>query len=449
MGFFLIFFPGEEDTIPNKNTIFSSPSSSTSSYLPISLYKQTNSPHLLTKPQSILSICALLVLFSLLIFTVSKLEPNSNLITTYPKKQPSLAQFNRPKKARFAHALQGMGTLYRRGTRGMNDLIICHVIESVGVNELGFFIRLFYRSSLSSKSDLLFIFGSGESVKFDSVVRRETDSFDSFLTRFDGSSGGDLEVSFDPTPFVNMMGKKEGRGRDSEGTILWGKRRKSFENFKNGTELTRLSYGSVVGFEVDELDPENSLAGFLEHVPMELRRWACYTMLLGRTRRNFKHVMLVDVKEVLLLGDPLGRVRNWSPESVCLMNSDKTQLVGKSKTPVVTTSIIMGGARGVRRLANVMVMEIVRTTMQHKKKRTVSESDILSRLVENDFFLKSIKLVVSTESIPDVSSVNTVGLWSKSNYTMVRGAHGNLHFHADFMRHVCSFPLDSSVYSDC
>src|SRR5581483_4724196 len=40
--------------------------------------------------------------------------------------------------------------------------------------------------------------------------------------------------------------------------------------------------------------------------------YTCYPMILGRVRRNFKHVMLVDVNKVLLLGDPLGRVKNAS-----------------------------------------------------------------------------------------------------------------------------------------
>ncbi|KAJ7942440.1 Transmembrane protein, partial [Quillaja saponaria] len=90
-----------------------------------------------------------------------------------------------------------------------------------------------------------------------------------------------------------------------EPETLWGKRNRS--NYSDSdvgeretSDATRLTYGSVLSFDATELDPENSLAGFLEYVPMSLRRWACYPMLLGRVRRNFKHVMLVDVKNLMV-----------------------------------------------------------------------------------------------------------------------------------------------------
>ncbi|KAF3557239.1 hypothetical protein F2Q69_00014890, partial [Brassica cretica] len=57
---------------------------------------------------------------------------------------------------------------------------------------------------------------------------------------------------------------------------------------KNQTPLDELTHGS--GFDFPELDQENSLSGFMDHVLITLRRWA-YPMLLGRLRRNFKHVM--------------------------------------------------------------------------------------------------------------------------------------------------------------
>ncbi|XVF56158.1 hypothetical protein PTKIN_Ptkin06aG0094800 [Pterospermum kingtungense] len=123
-------------------------------------------------------------------------------------------------------------------------------------------------------------------------------------------------------------------------------------------------------------------------------------MLLGRVRRNFKHIMLLDVKNLMLLSDPLGRVRNRSPDSVFLFtkesssgkhskrNSEKTQSHAQ-----VNSAILMGGAKGIRRLANTMLTEIVRATMQHKKKKSISESGILSQLVGSGYILKNINLI--------------------------------------------------------
>ncbi|CAH1432247.1 unnamed protein product [Lactuca virosa] len=147
---------------------------------------------------------------------------------------------------------------------------------------------------------------------------------------------------------------------------------------------------------------------------MSLRRWASYPMILGRVRRSYKHVMLVDVKKVLLLGDPLSRVKNQSPESVFLSstpppspplsarhrpkNSENTH----QKTNTINPAVIMGGVRGVRRLSAAMLTEIVRATTNkphNKRKNSVTESGMLSRLAMNEFTLKTIRLVTSSESI--------------------------------------------------
>uniref|UniRef100_A0A3Q7ICN3 DUF7780 domain-containing protein n=1 Tax=Solanum lycopersicum TaxID=4081 RepID=A0A3Q7ICN3_SOLLC len=50
-----------------------------------------------------------------------------------------------------------MGTLFRKGTRSMSDLIVAHVIESVNVQELKLFKKLINRSKISSNFDILFV----------------------------------------------------------------------------------------------------------------------------------------------------------------------------------------------------------------------------------------------------------------------------------------------------
>ncbi|KAK1386619.1 putative mediator of RNA polymerase II transcription subunit 24 [Heracleum sosnowskyi] len=445
MGFFLIFFPEEEeeDEINNKKL---KPSITFNTLL-----RRTSSVHLVSKAQSTISICALLVFFSLLLFTLSTFEPTAT--PSFPRRQLSSIKLYKPmnkprpnlRPIESVHAFQGMGSLYTRGSKGMNSLIICHVMDTVAVNELGLFLRLVLRSSLTSRSDLLFVFPTGKSNIYDYVVRQENDSFLELITRFkELNESSELGASFDVTQFVKSSEKMKGSVE-----TIWGRKIRS-GNFsgENETELTQLSYGSVVGFEVDELDPENSLAGFMDHVPLSLRRWACYTLLLGRLRRKFKHVMLVDVKDVLLLGDPLGRVKNQSPESVYFSTTAKHGRKNNHQKDVITPSIISGGARGIRRLANSMVTEIVRVAMQHKRKNSVTDSVVLNQLVGNELLTSNIKVVVSSESIPEASSLGSVVL---SDHSVVRRGNSNFEdIRVALMKHICSFKLESSVYSsDC
>lgn len=347
----------------------------------------------------------------------------------------------------------------------MNDLIVGHVLESVKSQELRLFLRLLHRSGLTSRSDLVLIFPSqSHSADFETVIREENESFSELVHRNRKLNGTTKHsaASFDVTQFVKSSKKEKEWGEP-----IWGRRIRSNFSEIGEAESTRLSYGSVVSFVVDELDPENSLSGFFDHVSMSLRRWACYPMLLGRVRRNFKHMMLVDVKEVLIVGDPLGRVRTRSPESVHLStesitpsnnrhgkkNSVKTQ--SHSEKPV-NSAVIMGGARGVRRLANAMLTEIVRLTTQQKRKNLVTESGLFNQLVGNEFILKNVNvnLFTSAESIPNESSLTRLNSssgssLSLSNHTMIRRGNSNIDVTSTIEKLVCLLEVDSSVYSDC
>ncbi|KAL2480649.1 hypothetical protein Adt_33615 [Abeliophyllum distichum] len=479
MGFFLVFFPEEDHQEPNKkknnsisNNLFSSRSSSSPSFKPLNtLLRRISSAHLLHKAQPTISICALLLFITLLLFTLSTLPSTTTAAARahnrygFPRRQLTLMMNNSSStsgslsRKQLSHALQGMGTLYRRGTRAMSDLIVAHAVESLTSHELKLFLRLLYRSSLTSRSDLVFIFPS-KSPDFDSTILQENDSFLKLVTRYAKMNRSTHSVaSFDVTQFTKMS-KKE---RES-GEPIWGRRIRSNFSVEGETESTPLSYGSVVSFDMEELDQENSLAGLLEHVPLNLRRWSCYPMLLGRVRRNFKHIVLVDVKEMLLVGDPLGRVRNQSPESVHLSSithslstkhgkkkSDKTQ---STRQKSVNPAIIMGGARGVRRLSNAMLTEIARAAMQRKKKNSVTELGLFNQLVGNEFILKNVNLITSGDPIPELSSLGgsnskSGSSLSISNLTLIRAGNSNLDVNTIIMKHICSSPLDSTVYSDC
>ncbi|MCD7461367.1 hypothetical protein HAX54_045963 [Datura stramonium] len=463
MGFLFIFFPEEDDTNNNNNnnnkrkpSLSLSNSSSSVSFKSINgILKRSNSTHLLSKAQSTISICALLIFTTLLLFTLSTFEPTNSLHQKqkHPISSLNLKSLKKPnwtQKLIFPHALQGMGSLYRRGTRAMNDLIVAHVVESVTEHELKFFLRLLHRSGITSKSDILFIFPR-KTNSFDNAIVEENTSFFKLIHGYNEKTNH--SSSFDPTQFV-ISSKKD----KESGEPIWGRKIRSSNATSHGdehgnvTESTRLSYGSVVSFDVDELDPENSLSGFLEPVPMSLRRWACYPMLLGRVRRNYKHVMLVDVKEHLVFGDSLSQLKKHSPESVMI-----TTLPSKKKSSdkkPVNSGLVLGGARGVRRLASAMLTEIVRAiTQQHKKRNSVSESTLFNQLVANEFILKNVNLIVSGESTHELSSLtglmNSNSKSGSTSFPIVRRGNSNLDISYVFKKYLCSSPLDSIAYSDC
>lgn len=507
MGLLLVFFPEDNTTNSNananvdkSNTLFSSSSStpSTSSTSLPSSFKRSNSNNvLLSKAQSTISICALLVFITLLLFTLSTFEPNSkshpisatasrrflsqnsppvnnpNFNGIYTDTNHSLLlssswlgkmwkqkqenQHNQ-KTSDNQFALQRMGTLYRRGTRAMTDLVVGHVEENVTEPELRLFVRLLHRSGLTARADVIFIFACRSLSRFASVIEEENQSFLKLVRhyrRLNSTTSRKPSSGFDVNQFIKV-------GKKATEEPLWGRRSSTTRsNSSEEAELTQLSYGSVVGFEAGDLDPENSLAGFLDHVvPMSLRRWACYPMLLGRVRRNFKHIMLVDVKHSVVFGDPLGRVRHKSAESVilsvmpnkhCKKISDPTQ----SHCPV-NSAIITGGARGIRRMSSTVLTEIVRAAMQQQQQRkrnknTVTESGILSQLVGNQFISKNINLVTSTESVHDPSSlvaISVPGLLS-AHAVIQRGNSNHHDLNSIIMNQICSSEIDSSVYRDC
>ncbi|XP_042482299.1 uncharacterized protein LOC122062722 [Macadamia integrifolia] len=498
LGFLLVFFP-EEDNDDDKNVdkkrrlSFSSSSSSSSSRSTSSRCSRSNL--LISRAQSTFSICALLLFVSLLLFTLCTFEPTSTN-SAFPRRWLSQDSRNsKIKSKRYSSssssnwvskiwernsdsrpissvALQGMGTLFRRGTQAMSDLLVAHLDEDTTDDELRLFLRTLHRSGLTARSDVVLIFPSSIPSNSTSVIQEENDSFLKLVRLHrESNNSASLDTGFDVTHFV-----KSNSGDRQEQQPLWGRRiHGNWSEAEGGggeDEFTELRWGSVVGFESTELDPENSLAGFLDHVPMSLRRWATYPMLLGRVRRNFKHLMLVDIKNVVVLGDALARARSRSAESVYLWtttetahrghgrkNSDKTQSRNQSESKQLNPAAIVGGARGVRRLSNAVLTEIVRAVIQHKSrskgKSSVSESAILNQLVQNSSLLKNIEVMTATESIPDpswfVSRKSNSSEFSKSsNYPLVhRGNNNLLNLHSILRKEICSFVEDSSVYRDC
>nr|GEU58351.1 ribosomal protein L11 methyltransferase, putative [Tanacetum cinerariifolium] len=274
-------------------------------------------------------------------------------------------------------------------------------------------------------------FGRVYKDSFDDVILQESNGYLKSLTR----------VGSDPTRAV-LTGQNSDKGEP-----IWGRKLK-MSNSSDETELTRPSYGSVVGFGVNEFDPENSLSGFMDHVPISLRRWAAYPMILGRVKRKFKHIILLDVKEVLLLGDPLTRVKSHSPESIFLSSQKNEKTHRRSHRKSINPAVVIGGERGVRRLSAAVMTEIVRSTArQHgKKKGALTESGLLSQLLANEYLQKSIKFFMTSELIQEPSSLSGLEI---ATLTVVRRENSNIDIGEIIMKHICSFSIDASVYTDC
>ncbi|KAF8102134.1 hypothetical protein N665_0201s0418 [Sinapis alba] len=422
MSLLLVFFPDHNDV---------SPSSSSSSSPATTLFRARSS----RLAQSTISICLLLLLLTLFLFTLSTFEPSSAVVS--PRRFLLTRDVHRTRgfnnNNRFA--LQGMGTLFMRGTKSMHDLIVAHIASDTTEEDLRLFMRMLHRSGVTSRSDVVLLFNSD---RFNGLIEEENNSFLKLVDVYRNSNQTESVWGFNFSRFM------KNRSKNDTSEPIWGKKKTHRAN--NETELT---HGSVVGFDVTELDPENSLSGFMDHVAITMRRWACYPMLLGRVRRSFKHVMLVDAKTSLFLADPLTRIRNRSPESVLFFSKHK-------KTSEINPAVMIGGAKGVRRLSSAMHTEIVRTTMQQQRKKrssVLSESVVLSQLVGNvRMTTKSFEAVGPSESIAEASSLaelrtrNSAASSVKDHDIIQRG---NV-MAAVIMKRVCSSSqLDSSVYSYC
>ncbi|VVB06036.1 unnamed protein product [Arabis nemorensis] len=450
MGFLLVFFPDHNSKNPSSPITVDNNSPSSSS--PATLFRSRSSRLLLSKAQSTISICILLLFLTLFLFTLSTFEPSSGTFPAVSPRSHRRFLLNRDVVRRSSNrfALQGMGTLFLRGTKSMHDLVVAHIASDTTPEDLRLFMRLLHRSGVTSRSDVVLLFNSV--TRFGGLIEEENDSFLKLVDAHRNSSNQiDSVWGFNPTRFMKKQSKKE-----TTSEPIWGKKTHRVSNFNdsalNETESAELTHGSVVGFDVTELDPENSLSGFMDHVPISLRRWACYPMLLGRIRRSFKHVMLVDANTGLFLGDPLTRIRNRSPESVLFFS---TKHSSSKKTSEINPAVLIGGAKGIRRLASAMHTEIVRATMvQHKKKNSVSESVVLSQLVGNVHMTKDFEVVVTSESVAEASSLaelrtrNSAASSIKNHDIIQRGNSNNIM--AIIMKRICSSELDSSsVYSYC
>lgn len=226
---------------------------------------------------------------------------------------------------RHRSALRGLGTVFRRGTKAMNELVVAHVSENTSEEDFRLFLRTLHRSGVTARADVVFLFASSPlPTDMTDLIHQEDDYFrELLLSTINVSSSQDLVSNLSQARQTPSMGsprfssnatispfnvnafKKAWSENESSLQPLWGSRGSNPFQPTSTREESLAGWGSLVGFDVSELNPDDALEGFIDRPPLHLRRWACYQMLLGMVRHKFKHILLTEVGGAFVLRDPL------------------------------------------------------------------------------------------------------------------------------------------------
>lgn len=221
-------------------------------------------------------------------------------------------------------ALKGLGSVYRKGTKVMSELVIAHIEEHSSLQDLRLFLRILHRSGVTARADIVFVFGwdmppsamvdaiHEENLHFEelmSVLSRDPDDAtaevrNTSLTSPTAGCTSCQSSNATISPFNINAFRKSGTESEISAPLLWGTRNFNASRTNRTGSMRMTHWGSVVGFDVSELNPDDALQGFIDKPPLVLRRWACYQMLLGMVRHKFKHILLTDVRGVAILRDP-------------------------------------------------------------------------------------------------------------------------------------------------
>jgi hypothetical protein len=242
-------------------------------------------------------------------------------------------------------ALQGMGQLFRRGRWAMSELLIAHLSESTSVEDLRLFLRSLHRSGVPARADVVLLFPWRPlPVGMAAMIDQEDESFRKLLLR-SSLQRGDSAISRAPNSTSSSSSSSSSSSiisvfnaaaywRSAETFFsagnkvraaepVWGSSNINTAHSRSSSSSSSTAarkvhkdnwggWGSVVGFDVQELDPGDTLRGFLDHPPAELRRWVCYQILLGTLRHKYRNVLLTEAQGVFVLGDPLAPARKKS-----------------------------------------------------------------------------------------------------------------------------------------
>ncbi|BBN02651.1 hypothetical protein MPTK1_2g16980 [Marchantia polymorpha subsp. ruderalis] len=200
-------------------------------------------------------------------------------------------------------AMQGMGTLFRKGSQDMSELIVAHASENMSSTDFRLFLRTLHRSGATAKADVILLYDC-LSARMMGIMQEEEMSFQRLLAESEGLIGLAAGAAAEPANSsvgafnIGAFWKPDDRSPREVVSMI--------EESDNAT-LPR--WGSMIGFEMQELDPDNALKGFLDMPSMQLRRWLGYQMLLGVVKAKYKHVMLTEIEGVMIIGDALSAVR--------------------------------------------------------------------------------------------------------------------------------------------
>lgn len=208
-------------------------------------------------------------------------------------------------KDKHEAAMRGLGVVFSKGTRTMDELIVANFPDHCNLPDFRLFLRTLHRSGAMAKGDLVLLFPWRTIPKdvFD-VVSEEAQSFQKLIASESSSEKNSNISVFNALAFRQATVKNANR-KISSSSSVWG----DITTLSANQVESSLGWGSVVGFQMSELDPDNVFSKFLNNSPSQLRRWLCYEMLLGKLRRRFKRVMLVELGGVVILGDALASVR--------------------------------------------------------------------------------------------------------------------------------------------
>ncbi|CAM6027125.1 unnamed protein product, partial [Sphagnum balticum] len=317
-------------------------------------------------------------------------------------------------------ALQGMGQLFRRGRWAVSELLIAHLSESTSVEDLRLFLRSLHRSGVPARADVVLLFPWRPlPVGMAAMIDQEDESFrklllrsslqrgDSAITRAPNSTSSSSSSSSSSSIISVFNAAAYWRSAEtffSAGNKVrvaepvWGSSNINTAHSRSSSSSSSTAarkvqkdnwggWGSVVGFDVQELDPGDTLRGFLDHPPAELRRWVCYQILLGTLRHKYRNVLLTEAQGVFVLGDPLAPARRKSGSLFLFAHESRKWKIwnGLEKEDrdrkVLSTGIVLGGIRPVRSLANAMATEMVKVALKRKTRQPFHDEALLNFLI--------------------------------------------------------------------
>ncbi|CAM6111498.1 unnamed protein product [Calypogeia fissa] len=242
-----------------------------------------------------------------------------------------------------AGALQGMGITFRTGTRVMTELIIAHLAEETTAEELRMFLRTLHRSGATARADVVLLFPWSLTSEITRVIDEEDRSFQELILERQAtapphtkkvpkqSDGGEPEkgraqdsvaettnqqqlsafpsANFTISPFnAKAFWKSREERKASRGDMVWDNSTVN-EISDIMAAVDWADWGSIVGFEMQDLDQDEVLKGFIEDPPAQIRRWICYQLLLGMMKSRYRIVLLTEVRGVFILRDVLAAAR--------------------------------------------------------------------------------------------------------------------------------------------